>query len=151
MWSELAGRSVYVDANIVIYAVEQGNPWSANLRRFFDAVDRQQIRGLTSELTLAEVMAKPIKIGALELINTYEAFLGANSTLQVVPIDRSILRSAAALRGQLGIKLLDAIHAATASHYDCELFFSNDDDLSRKVVPRIRAFGPNDLGKENSQ
>jgi predicted nucleic acid-binding protein len=48
------------------------------------------------------------------------------SEMQLIPIDRSILRQAANLRATTNPKTPDAIHAATAISVNCDLFITND-------------------------
>jgi predicted nucleic acid-binding protein len=52
--------------------------------------------------------------------------LRSSSTLQVVPITREVLVTAARLRAEQGLKLPDAIHAATAQLTNCQQFLTND-------------------------
>jgi len=103
------------------------------LKQLFEAIDDRLIEASTSELTLAEALAKPLASGATELVATYESALAPDSAIRTVPIDRAVLRSAAALQGKLGIKLHDAIHVATAQASGCHRFMTNDSRLGRKL------------------
>jgi uncharacterized protein len=133
MWQTLAGQKIYLDSNILIFSIERGNPWSSSLRDLFTAIEDKTIRGCTSELTLAEVLAKPLRVGATSLVEKYEAVLAPDSPVETVPIDRSVLRRASRLQGELGLKLMDAIHAATAALSDCDQFLTHDSRMGRKV------------------
>jgi uncharacterized protein len=137
-WDEFSGDVLYLDSNIFIFSVEQGNPWSEVLRGLFEAVDERSIEVFTSELTLAEVLAKPLALGAHDLVEKYEQFLASDSVVRVTPIDRPILRLASMLRSQMGVKLMDAIHVARAKHYSCDLFLSQDKALGRKLNGELR-------------
>jgi predicted nucleic acid-binding protein len=59
--SDLGGASVYLDANVFIYFLEGFAPASDFLGRLFAEIDAGRIRGVTSELTLAELLVKPIR------------------------------------------------------------------------------------------
>jgi predicted nucleic acid-binding protein len=142
MWDGFTGDRLYLDSNIVILAVETGNQWTDMLRLLFEAIDRNEIRAVTSEMTIAEVLAKPLALGATDVIAQYEALFVENSQLETIEIDRAILRSAAGLQGRLGVKLIDAIHAATALEARCDFFVSNDIRLGRRLdVPRWLSLG----------
>jgi uncharacterized protein len=132
-WESFAGNALYLDSNIIIFSVEEGNPWSDQLRVLFRSIDQGALQAFTSELTIAEVLAKPMALGARDLIEKYDQLLATDSVVKVVPVDRAVLRAAAELRGQIGTKLLDAIHVATARLYACNLFLTQDQDLGRKI------------------
>jgi predicted nucleic acid-binding protein len=137
MWSGFAGKTIYLDTNIVIFAVEQGNPWSEMLRQLFNEIDSRAMRAVTSELTLAEALAKPMKLGAQDLVEKNEELLAPESPIETAAVDRIVLTEAARLRGQTGLKLMDAIHVATAQLLGCDLFLSNDESLGRRItVPK---------------
>jgi predicted nucleic acid-binding protein len=133
MWSGFEGRALYLDTNIIVYAIEGKNPWSDMLRRLFHAVDAHAIHTFTSELTIAEVLAKPFELGAIDLVATYDELLAPDSLVQVIPIDRPILRSAAELCGRMRIKLADAIHVATALQSACEFMLTNDEKFGQRI------------------
>lgn len=129
MWTRFHGQRLYLDTNIFIYAIEKGNRWTELLRTLFEAIDRGQIRAVTSELTIAEVLTKPYAVGAEDLIQRYQVVLSGEGALHVVPVDRSVLDFAAQVRAQTHVKLMDAIHIATASDRICDAFLSNDTRL----------------------
>jgi predicted nucleic acid-binding protein len=122
----LRGRRAYFDANIFIYAVEGSAEHAAFLDELFDAFDHGDTVAVTSELTLAEVLAKPLATGREDVAHTYEAMVAPSAWLSVVPVERSILLRAARLGPELGLKLPDAIHVATAEAGGRAAFLSND-------------------------
>jgi predicted nucleic acid-binding protein len=54
------GSRFYFDTNIVIYALEDFTDQGGAIRQLFSRVDAGEIEAWTSELTLAEVLVKPI-------------------------------------------------------------------------------------------
>jgi uncharacterized protein len=137
MWDGFTGDRIYLDSNIVILAVEAGNQWADVLRLLFEAIDENRIHAFTSEITMAEVLSKPLALGAGDVISKYDELFDENSQLETVAIDRGILRAAASIQGQRGFKLIDAIHAATAIEMRCDFFVSNDIRLGRRIdAPR---------------
>jgi hypothetical protein len=47
----ITGRTVYLDANALIYAVEDAAGLGARMRAVFARIDRGELRGVTSELS----------------------------------------------------------------------------------------------------
>lgn len=141
MWSAFAGRLLYLDTNIVIYAIEESSDWPTVTRNLLTAIDDGIVRAATSELTIAEVMPKPLKLHDRALTEKFESFLSSPSALMMQPIDRKVLLRAADLQASGRLKLFDAIHVATALMLGCDYFLTEDDRLGRNlesILPWIR-------------
>jgi predicted nucleic acid-binding protein len=108
------GQKLYLDTNIWIYALEDYPEYKQDLHLLFTAIDQGQFRAVTSELTLAEVLVKPVKNQQDAIRRAYETAIRPSASLQVIEISRDILIQSACLRAQSKLKLPDAIHAATA-------------------------------------
>ena len=120
------GRHVYLDTNILIYAVEGLPEHAGTIGALFDRIDAGEVRATTSELTLAEALAKPLETGRNDIARLYEDMLSSAGPFVVLPVGRAILLEAAGLRARLKLRLPDAIHVATALAARCEIFLSND-------------------------
>jgi len=128
--ADLLNRRVYLDANIFIYALEDLNPWNEQAKAILRAVDERTISAVTSELTLAECLAKPLKDDLKPLVDVYLNAIQQRPNLATVPVSREILIAAASIRSTSQLKLPDAIHLATARVQACELFLTNDRQFS---------------------
>jgi len=91
---------------------------------------------LTSTMTLAEVLVKPLAVGDTAWADRYEKLLDTPG-VSVLPFDRSCARAYARLRKDRTLKPPDAMQLACASNARCDLFITDDDRLSRKIVPGI--------------
>lgn len=129
------GARVYLDTNIVIYAIEGFAGLADQIRALLQALDDAEIVAVTSELTLAEALIKPLKNQNQLAQQAYKKFLTPTSALQVVPISNDILEAAAQLRAATKLKMPDAIHLATANLSGCDCFLTNDD--SNPSLPPI--------------
>jgi predicted nucleic acid-binding protein len=132
------GQRVYLDANIIIYAVEGFAPFLAQMRALLAAVNSGEVVAVTSELTLAEVLVKPLKDQQPALQQAYQTFLTPTPELEVAPVDLAVLVEAARLRATTKLKLPDAIHLSTALHYQCDSFLTNDDLFRTLSLPQIK-------------
>ena len=90
---------------------------------------------LTSALTLGEILVKPMEAGDEVLMRRYEQAIAASAT--VVPFDRAAASVFASVRRDRAIRPPDAIQLACASVAGVDLFITNDQRLSRRVVPGI--------------
>src|SRR5437868_1542605 len=91
------GPQVYLDTNIIIYAVAGFAGLADQIQALLQAMDDMEIVAFTSELTLAEVLVKPMQDQNQQAQQAYETFLTPSPALQVVHISRSILTEAARL------------------------------------------------------
>jgi predicted nucleic acid-binding protein len=121
-----ATGAIFVDTNTVIYYVEKIEPYRSASAPLWDALNAGTQEVLTSDLTLLEVLVKPLRAGDVPLATLYRNLLLGTIGLTSLPIDRNTLEAAAALRAAVGLKTPDAIHAATALLAKATLFLTND-------------------------
>jgi len=122
---------VYVDANSAIYSVEKIEPYNSLLLSMWQGAQAGDFRVVSSELLLLETLVKPLRTADAVLEASFRALLLSSHELRLMPITISILDSAAHVRAATGLKTPDAIHAATALAIGCDLFVTNDRDLTR--------------------
>src|SRR5262245_23580942 len=130
---------VYLDTMSFIFAIEGETSVAEPMKNLFEALRGHPGAGVTSELTLAEVLAgsevphsPPMKRAYLDLI-VWSKFL------DLVPISRDIPYASADLRfahreahGKK-LKLPDAIHLVTAIRSKCQYFASADKGINPPV------------------
>ena len=116
----------YLDTNVVISVVEAAGRLAETQTRFIAGIDDASIAAVTSELTLAECLVQPFADKNAAAVEAYLLFLNGRRNLPVVPINRHILTVAARLRTELGVKLPDAIHIATAEAAECDCLLTKD-------------------------
>lgn len=137
--SGLAGKRIYLDANILIHFIEGHRLQADSLRELFDAVDARTVAALTSELSLAEALVKPLALGRRDVAGIYETILSDTSPIEVVAVDRNVLVRSAEIRAREGGHMFDAIHVATAMRHGCDYFLSEDERVrSPSELPVLR-------------
>lgn len=130
-------KIVYLDSNIFIYLIESPVSKYPMLFKFMQLVEQGTISAVTSDLTFGELLVKPYAEDAA-LADAYFELLNNSPVLKLAPVDREIIILAARLRSlRRGLKLPDAIHLATAEHYGCDAFMTNDRDVNPRN-PMIR-------------
>lgn len=121
---------VYFDTNVFIYALDGHEDYAPVLERLFSTISDKGLEVITSELTLAECLVKPVKDGNHEAVQQFENHIQNSSMLGVKPVTRRILKGSAYAWSQLNLKLPDAIHMATAIEHGCKTFITNDRRLT---------------------
>lgn len=122
-----AGGTVYLDANPIIYSVENTAPYWAVLQSLWHMVQDGMLTAVTSELTLLEVLVKPLQKNDLATEAAFRSLL-TSPGVQLEPVNQRVLEQAARLRATTRLRTPDAIHAATAMETRCTLFVTNDRD-----------------------
>src|SRR5258706_8273508 len=125
------GGSVYLDANSFIYSIERIDPYRTILDTLWEAVSLGQFTVVTSELTLLEVLFKPLMVGDATTAEIFRMVLRSSPDVQMLPITQAVLEKAAALRAGIKLKTPDAIHAATALLNKSVLLVTNDSAFRR--------------------
>jgi predicted nucleic acid-binding protein len=135
-------QPIYLDSNIFIFALEAepkfGPPCSVLLR----AIDESTVDAVTSELTLAEVLVKPIELGRSELAKQFMTVF-TQSRLRVHPVSRAVLLLSAEVRAIHGGRLADSIHVATAIERGCAAIVSEDRRL--RPPPALQRISADDF------
>lgn len=123
---KLDGQRLYLDANVLIYAVEGFAQWADRARGLLAAIDSGLCAAVTSELSLAECLVKPVSLGRRDLIAAYEDTIRSRKWFVAAGVTRDILVKAAAIRAETRLRLPDAIHVATYDLHGCSMFVTND-------------------------
>ena len=126
---------VFWDTNLFIYLLEKGT-FTARTRAVRASMLNRGDVLVTSTLTIGEVLVKPTAIGARHLVESFEQLL--TSSAELIPFDEEAARVFAVIRATRQVKVPDAIQLACAARAKVHLFITNDDRLSRMVVPGIQ-------------
>jgi predicted nucleic acid-binding protein len=127
---------VALDTQIFIYLIEEEDRFLPIVKPLFEAIDRGQLVGVTSGLSLMEVLVVPYRSGNFALADRYESLLINSRGLRFIEVDRRLLKAAAQLRAAFKLKPPDAIQVAAALLGDCKSFLTNDRRIP--AVPSLR-------------
>ena len=128
---DLKPGPVALDTQVFIYFIEEEKRFVPLIKPVFEAIDHGDLLGVTSGLTLMEVLVVPYRSGNLALADRYEALLTNSRGLRFVEVNRRLLKAAAQLRARFKLKPPDAIQIAAALVSDCKSFLTND----RRIPP----------------
>lgn len=123
---DLRPGPVALDTPIFIYFIERDPRFLEIVRPVFSAIHEGDFQGVTSSLTLLEVLVVPYRAGDLPMIDRYEALLTRSQGLRLVDLDRLLLKTAAQLRAKSTMNSPDAIQMAAALVAGCRVLLTND-------------------------
>ncbi|MEP6721415.1 MAG: PIN domain-containing protein [Variovorax sp.] len=135
LWGGLnEGDLVVVHSAPLIYLLDDHPEFGPRFEGLFEAYERGALQIAISAIAIAEVLAGPFKHGQDVLAKRYEKAL---SGFEVVPVSQEIAVTAARLRARTGLRLPDALQAATALEVGAEALVTHDRDFSRLEGLRI--------------
>ena len=124
--AKIQGQRIYFDANFLIYFFDRTEPYVKVVSQIILACDRNEVFGCTGDAAVAELMVYPYRKRDEIEIARGKAFFMRENFLQVLSLDSAVFDSASRLRAETGMKLIDALHYATALKAGCKFFITND-------------------------
>ena len=122
-----------LDTSIFIYHLEDHPRYSPLTEIIFSALENGINKGVTSYLTLMEILVKPKTEGLLQVARDYEYYLTTFPNLTFYEMGLDVARQASDLRSADRIKAPDAIQVATAILCGASAFLTND-----KIFERVK-------------
>jgi predicted nucleic acid-binding protein len=133
----ISGKLVAIDTAPFIYYIEEDPTYASIVDVLFDAVDRNVCRGVTSVLTLQEVLVQPLRLGRPDLAVKYREILKNSRNILLLDISPAIAERAAGLRAKYRwLRAPDAFQIATGLGSGAQLVFTHDSKWkSVKEIP----------------
>ena len=124
------GAVVGLDTAPIIYFIEAHPKYGPLVLPFFEQRLQQGAnQGVTSVVSLAEVLVKPLSASRQDLIQRFRDLLTRAPHLTLSDITPAVAESAADLRSRYGIRLPDACQVAVALEAKASHFLTNDKRL----------------------
>ena len=127
---------IFWDTNLFIYLLEPNEQFSAMTKNLRIKMLTRGDQLLTSTITLGEVLIKPTQAGDAERCRKYERAISSAATL--VPFDIKAARHYASIKSSRSVRAPDAVQLACAASAGVDLFITNDERLSKKIVPGVK-------------
>jgi len=130
----LKGHAVIgLDTSVFIYHLEDHPRYSPLTEVIFNGLENGIHKGVTSYLTLMEILAKPKAEGRSQVALDYEYYLTTFPNLTFYEMGLDVSRKASDVRFADRIKTPDAIQIATAILHGATAFLTND-----KIFKRVK-------------
>ena len=130
--SIITGKLVAFDRAPLIYYLEEHPAYLSVADELFDAIDGGMALGMTSVLTLLEVLVKPLREGLQDLASQYRELLTNAVGITLHPIDEPVCERTAQLRAKYDwLRTPDALQVATAIQHGADVIVTNDERWKR--------------------
>ena len=117
---------VFLDTMVFSYQLANHPRYAPLTSVILKAVESGQIAGLTSTVTLAEILTLPAKAGDRQAIQDYELYLTHFPNLRLVALDTALARETALVQAATGLRSPAAIQVATARLAGADAIVTND-------------------------
>ncbi|MBT2324110.1 type II toxin-antitoxin system VapC family toxin [Variovorax paradoxus] len=135
LWGGLRGGDlVVVDSAPLIYLLDDHPVFAPMFEGLFELQAQGLVQIAISTIAMAEVLAGPFRHGQDVLAKRYEKALAG---FDVVPVSQEIAVTAARIRAGTGLRLPDALQAATALEVGAVALVTHDRDFSRLADLRV--------------
>jgi len=128
---------VFWDTNLFIYLFEDHPTLAERVERVRLQMLERGDQLFTSTLTVGEILVQPVRAGRPDLQDSYRRLFQPPAVI-TVPFDVPAAMQYARIRKDSTIKPPDAIQLACAAIAKADLFITNDERLSRKLVAGIQ-------------
>ena len=126
-----------LEAAPVIYFLELHPRYGPLVTEISQRIATGSLTGVTSAITLTEVLVRPLLLGDVRLVEAYRHLLLDTRHVETVPVEPAIAEHAAELRACYRLRTPDALQVATALLSGCEAFLTNGAGLRRVTELRI--------------
>ena len=123
-----------LDSAPVIYFLEDHPKLAKRFAPLFEAHGAGRVQFATTTITVCEVLTGPLKVQDDSAVRRYRAVF---DTWRIVDLSADIAESAARLRASLGLKIADAIQAASALAINADALVTHDRDFGRVRALRV--------------
>jgi len=129
-------RRISLDTSPFIYFIEAHPDFGSLVRPMIQSISMGEKEGVSSVVTLAELLVKPLQPNRLDLAQQYRDALVGQTHFRLVAVEEDVAEAAARIKARYGFGLPDAIQLATATLERAEVFVTNDQELRR--FPEVR-------------
>jgi len=135
-------NTVYLDANVFIYAVTRHPKYSANATSVIAAIRSGKLRAVTCALTFDEVLwILSNEFSRDAAVRTCNSFMNMLS-LQIISADSQVIRGALEVYKESNLRPRDAIHFAVMQSIGVSEIITADADFKKHGMIDLAKFKP---------
>ena len=124
-------RIVGIDTAAFIYHFGENKEYLPFTDVLFEMIETRKIRGVTSTITLMEVLVRPKRDGNERAVDEYKFILQTFPNLEIRQVDAEVAERAAEIRARYGVRPPDALQVAASLANNADAFITNDEELKR--------------------
>ncbi|PIS31695.1 PIN domain nuclease [Candidatus Saganbacteria bacterium CG08_land_8_20_14_0_20_45_16] len=122
-------KTIALDTMLFIYYFEAKHHFTPKIEQLLKKIEGGGIKGVTTVITLSEILVKPLTEGNIELADEYKNIINSFPNLYVLEINQQLAVLGANLKAKYNIKLPDALQMAGGLFGGAQAFVTNDKKL----------------------
>lgn len=130
-------RLLMLDTMVFSYHLSNHARYAPLTSAVLAAVESGQVAGLTTTVTLAELLTVPAKAQDRRALLDYELYLTRFPNLRLAPLDVALARETALVRAATGLRMPDAVQVAAARQAGADAIVTNDRRWARQVTEPV--------------
>ncbi len=131
-----AGAGVLVDSAPIAYVLD-GHPLAGEFAPLFEKAEAGELRLFVTPITVAEVVAGPLRAGREAQAEQYRIAMTAGPDVRLIPLNDDAAVLAARFRIRYRLKLPDAFQLAAGVLAGCLAIATHDRDFRRVTEIRV--------------
>jgi predicted nucleic acid-binding protein len=131
---QMAGKKVYFDTNPIVYFTNKVGGFFDVCLPIFQSLDREEFIAYSSEIALSELLVKPMREGNLLEVRQLKNLFEEDGFFILLSHDREIFELTANIRALKNLKMIDAVHVATALVNGCDFLITGDNKMAQRIT-----------------
>ncbi len=130
--TKIKGHNVIgLDAGVFILHFKGDPTYHPTTTKILSLIEAGQVKGVTSILTLFDLLEGPKRAKNFELVEKYTFLLATFPNLLVVPIDQEVVAFASTIKVEYKLSSPTAIQVASAILKDATIFITIDESMTQ--------------------
>lgn len=123
-----------LDTMVFSYHLANHPRYVALVTAVLEAIESGELSGLTTTITVAELLTVPARADDSRAMQDYELYLTNFPNLRIVPLDTALVRETALVRASAGLRMPDAVQVAAARLHGADAILTNDHRWAERVT-----------------
>ena len=122
-----------LDTMVFSYQLSNHPRYAPLTHTVLERIESGRAGGLTTTITLAELLTVPAQAADQRAMQDYELYLTHFPNLRLVPLDADLARETARVRAASKLRMPDAVQVAAARLYKADAIVTNDHRWTGRV------------------
>lgn len=127
-------KLLLLDTMVFSYHLSNRPRYAPPAAAVLEMIETGKVMGVTTTVTLAELLTVPAQSGNRRAMQEYELYLTHFPNLQIVSLNVALARETAIVRAETGLRVPDAVQIAAARLSNADGIVTNDRRWARQVT-----------------
>ena len=135
----------YIDTNIFLNVIYKEKAFYEKSKIFLKKIHNGECQAITSSITLLEIALDMAESDYIELIDKAIASIEDIQNLEIISLDKTMVKQAAIFVLRDNLTIHDAYHLSTALQQKVKAFVTRDEETQKKISRYIKIITPEEI------